>query len=95
MNTAIGDGARTAAYHQIELFLEHHFVRNTLVLQPFEEVEHFLWNVLTKQLRRYLASDALDAVVVVTQRVTRLPHSIDGKGVYIISLNRLWGVALP
>ena len=50
---------------------------------------------LTKQLRRYLASDALDAVVVVTQRVTRLPHSIDGKGVYIISLNRLWGVALP
>ena len=50
---------------------------------------------LTKQLRRYLASDALDAVVVVTQRVTRLPDSIDDKGVYIISLNRLWGVALP
>ena len=54
VNTAIGDGARTAAYHQIELFLEHHFVRNTLVLQPCEEVEHFLRNVLTKQLRRIL-----------------------------------------
>ena len=50
---------------------------------------------LTKQLRRYLASDALDAVIVVTQRVTRLPDRIDGKPVYILSLNRLWGVALP
>ena len=50
---------------------------------------------LTMQLRRYLASDALDAVVVVTQRVTRLPRSIDGKPVCILSLNRLWGVALP
>ena len=54
VNTAVSNGARTAAYHQIELFLEHHFVRNTLVLQPFEEVEHFLRNVLTKQLRRIL-----------------------------------------
>lgn len=50
---------------------------------------------LTKQLRRYLASDELDAVVVVTQRVTRVPASILGKPVYLISLNRLWGVALP
>ena len=54
MNTAVGDGARTTAYHQIELFLEHYFVRNTLILQPFEEVEHFLRNVLAKQLRRIL-----------------------------------------
>lgn len=50
---------------------------------------------LARQLRRYLASDALDAVIVVTQRVTRLPDTIAGKPVYIISLNRLWGVALP
>ena len=50
---------------------------------------------LRAQLARYLESDALDAVVVVTQRVTRLPERIDGKPVYIISLNRLWGVALP
>ena len=50
---------------------------------------------LREQLRRYLESDALDAVIVVTQRVTRLPERIDGKPVYIISLNRLWGVALP
>ena len=50
---------------------------------------------LTKQLRRYLESDALDGVVVVTQRVTALPGTINGKPVHLISLNRLWGVALP
>ena len=50
---------------------------------------------LIRQLRRYLASDALDAVVVVTQRNVNLPATIDGKPVYIISINRLWGVALP
>ena len=50
---------------------------------------------LAKQLRRYLASDELDAVVVVTQRVTHVPASISGKPVRLISLNRLWGVALP
>ena len=50
---------------------------------------------LTKQLRRYLLSDELDAVIVVTQRVTRVPETIHGKPVYLISLNRLWGVALP
>ena len=46
-------------------------------------------------LRRYLASDELDAVIVVTQRVTHVPASITGKPVYLVSLNRLWGVALP
>ena len=50
---------------------------------------------LAKQLTRYLASDELDAVVVVTQRVTHVPASISGKPVRLISLNRLWGVALP
>ena len=50
---------------------------------------------LVKQLGRYLSSDELDAVIVVTQRVTRVPESINGKPVYLISLNRLWGVALP
>ena len=50
---------------------------------------------LTRQLRRYLASDELDAVIVVMQRSTRLPERIAGKPVYIVSLNRLWGVALP
>ena len=52
-------------------------------------------SALAKQLRRYLESDDLDAVIVVTQRVTALPKTIGGKPVYLISLNRLWGVALP
>ena len=52
-------------------------------------------SALTEQLRKYLESDALDAVIVVTQRVTRLPNAIGGKPVMLISLNRLWGVALP
>ena len=50
---------------------------------------------LREQLRRYLESDALDAMIVVTQRVVRLPQTLSGKPVYLVSLNRLWGVALP
>ena len=50
---------------------------------------------LREQLRRYLESDALDGVIVVTQRVTALPDAICGKPVRLVSLNRLWGVALP
>ena len=50
---------------------------------------------LTRQLRRYLESDALDGAIVVTQRVTALPDTLCGKPVYLVSLNRLWGVALP
>ena len=50
---------------------------------------------LTRQLRRYLASDELDAVIVVTQRGIALPGTLCGKPVHLISLNRLWGVALP
>ena len=50
---------------------------------------------LTEQLRRYLESDDLDAVIVVTQRVASLPRTIGGKPVALVSLNRLWGIALP
>ena len=50
---------------------------------------------LRAQLGRYLASDALDAAIVVTQRATALPETIAGKPVRLVSLNRLWGVALP
>ena len=52
-------------------------------------------SALTEQLRRYLESDDLDGMIVVTQRATRVPQSIHGKPVALISLNRLWGVALP
>ena len=50
---------------------------------------------LTRQLRRYLASDALDGVIVVMQRAVTMPETIAGKPVRVLSLNRLWGVALP
>jgi len=50
---------------------------------------------LVRQLRRYLESDALDGAIVVTQRATFLPDTICGKPVRQVSLNRLWGVALP
>lgn len=50
---------------------------------------------LVGQLRRYLESDALDGMIVITQRVTALPATINGKPVKLITLNRLWGVALP
>lgn len=52
-------------------------------------------SALSGQLRRYLASEELDAVVVVTQRALPLPGRIGGKPVVVVSLNRLWGVALP
>ena len=50
---------------------------------------------LVRQLRRYLESDVLDGIIVVSQRATALPDTICGKPVRQVSLNRLWGVALP
>lgn len=50
---------------------------------------------LMRQLRRYLDSGEIDALVVVTQRAVSLPGAIGGKQVHLLSLNRLWGVALP
>lgn len=50
---------------------------------------------LIKQLRRYLESPELDGMIVIMPRLVRLPSQIAGKPVYILSLNRLWGVALP
>lgn len=52
-------------------------------------------SALREQLSRYLKSDVLDAIIVVTQRAVFLPQTIGGKPVRQISLNRLWGVALP
>jgi len=50
---------------------------------------------LHSQCARYLASDMLDALVLVSPGALYLPPSIGGKPVVIFSLNRLWGVALP
>lgn len=50
---------------------------------------------LQEQLRRYLDGTELTAMIVVLQKPCRLPETICGKPVHVLSLNRLWGVALP
>lgn len=52
-------------------------------------------SALREQLTRYLKSDALDAMIVVTQRTVPLPPTICGKPIRLLALNSLWGVALP
>ena len=50
---------------------------------------------LLSQVERYLACDELAEIIVVTQKDTPLPARVLGKRVTCISLDRLWGVALP
>lgn len=50
---------------------------------------------LTAQLHRYMECPQVDELVVVMQRRVELPATICGKKVHVISLNGLWGVALP
>ena len=52
-------------------------------------------SALKKQCARYLAFDALDALIVVADTRASLPDSILGKPVRVVGLNRLWGIALP
>ena len=50
--------------------------------------------VLLPQIRRYLASDALSALIIVAEKRVRIPSPVMGKPVRVISLAGLWGVAL-
>ena len=50
---------------------------------------------LTEQCRRYLASDQLEALVLVVDTRVTLPDTLCGKPILVIGLNRLWGIALP
>ncbi len=50
---------------------------------------------LLEQLRRYAVSEEIAALVVLTQRSVRLPASVCGKPLVQLTLNQLWGVALP
>ena len=54
-----------------------------------------LRGALEKQVGRYLKSEEVDCLIVVSQRAVSLPDAIEGKRVHVLSLNRLWGVALP
>ncbi|MDL2317552.1 hypothetical protein LJC74_00470 [Eubacteriales bacterium OttesenSCG-928-A19] len=49
---------------------------------------------LIKQLEGYAQSDAIEALVLVAEWPPRLPSAICGKPLHVISLQRLWGIAL-
>lgn len=49
---------------------------------------------LQAQIQRYLEDTHLSAMIVVLQKPCYLPDRICGKPVYVLALNRLWGVAL-
>ena len=50
---------------------------------------------LIKQLERYLASDMLESLVVVSWHSVKIPSEINEKKVELISLSQLWGISLP
>ena len=50
---------------------------------------------LAEQCRRYLESDALEAIIIVVDTRVNLPNTLCGKPVIVIGLNKLWGIALP
>ena len=52
-------------------------------------------SALLEQLRRYAVSEEIGTLVVLTQRSVRLPTAVCGKPLVQITLNQLWGVALP
>lgn len=49
---------------------------------------------LKAQLTRYLQDTELEAMIVVLQKPCSLPDTICHKPVFVLALNRLWGVAL-
>ena len=50
---------------------------------------------LTRQLIRYAECEAVEALIVISQRAVPLAKTVLGKPVHVIVLNQLWGVALP
>ena len=51
-------------------------------------------SLLKKQLAGYLQSKQLTGLILVVERTASIPPMIAGKPVKILSLNRLWGIAL-
>lgn len=52
-------------------------------------------SAVQKQLLRYLASDRLDAIILLSEKEVPLPDTLAGKPVKALSLSRFWGIALP
>ena len=49
---------------------------------------------LLTQLRKYAVCDQVQGLILVTEKTVALPHTIYGKPVKLVCLNRLWGIAL-
>jgi len=49
---------------------------------------------LLNQLSRYAACERVERLILVAERSVDLPHTIGGKPVRVLCLNRLWGIAL-
>ena len=49
---------------------------------------------ILEQLRKYAACEQVQGLILVTEKTVPLPHTIYGKPVRLICLNRLWGIAL-
>ena len=50
---------------------------------------------LMKQCARYMASDEVEALILVLDVSVSMPNEIMGKPLTVFGLNRLWGIALP
>jgi len=51
--------------------------------------------VLLRQLGRYASCQEIRALILVVERSANLPAHVGGKPCYCLSMNRLWGIALP
>ena len=50
---------------------------------------------LIRQAARYLGCEGVTSLIVVANKNAPLPNEILGKPVYMLSLDKLWGVSLP
>ena len=49
---------------------------------------------ILEQLRKYADCGQVQGLILVTEKTVPVPHTINGKPVRLICLNRLWGIAL-
>ncbi len=49
---------------------------------------------IISQLTRYAQCEQVQGLILVTEKTVKVPHSICGKPVHQVCLNRLWGIAL-
>ena len=52
-------------------------------------------SALLRQLSRYASCESVHALILVVERSANLPANVCGKPCYCLTMNRLWGVALP